>query len=227
MWKTKYPDLKTALLSNIEIDTDTGCWNWQKSLVQNKGYGRLTFKKKQYHVHRLSYELFKGEIKDGLFVCHKCNNPQCCNPDHLYLGTHYDNMQDRKKSGGYDNNPKEKLNPAICKGIRELNKLGKSVTEISEITGFGKSTINRVLRNERYPDESFVWKKSREDNLTESQVTKIRELHDDGYKNHEICKIMNIRARRVADLLKNMSYKDPDYNVTWIPEPGKSATRSK
>lgn len=227
MWKTKYPDLKTALLSNIEIDTDTGCWNWQKSLVQNKGYGRPTFKKKQYHVHRLSYELFKGEIKDGLFVCHKCNNPQCCNPDHLYLGTHYDNMQDRKKSGGYDNNPKEKLNPAICKGIRELNKLGKSVTEISEITGFGKSTINRVLRNERYPDESFVWKKSREDNLTESQVTKIRELHDDGYKNHEICKIMNIRARRVADLLKNMSYKDPDYNVTWIPEPGKSATRSK
>lgn len=227
MWKTKYPDLKTALLSNIEIDPDTGCWNWQKSLVQNKGYGRLTFKKKQYHVHRLSYELFKGEIKDGLFVCHKCNNPQCCNPDHLYLGTHYDNMQDRKKSGGYDNNPKEKLNPAICKGIRELNKLGKSVTEISEITGFGKSTINRVLRNERYPDESFVWKKSREDNLTESQVTKIRELHDDGYKNHEICKIMNIRARRVADLLKNINYKDPDYNVTWVPEPGKSSTRSR
>ena len=72
MWKTKYPDLKTALLSNIEIDPDTGCWNWQKSVTQNRGYGRLTFEKVEHRVHRLAYELFKGEINDGLFVCYKC-----------------------------------------------------------------------------------------------------------------------------------------------------------
>ncbi len=227
MWKTKYPDLQTALLSNIEIDPDTNCWNWQKSLIQNKGYGRLTFKYKAYRTHRASYEVFVGEIPDGLFVCHKCNNPRCCNPDHLYLGTHYDNMQDRKQTGGYDKSPKEKLNPQICKRIRSLSNSGKSVVKISEITGLGKTTINRVLRNERYPDKNFVWKKSRVENLSESEVTKIRELHDAGYQNHEICRLTNIRARRVADLLKNINYKDSDYEVTWVPQPGKSATRSK
>lgn len=227
MAKPKYPDLKTAILSNIEIDPNTGCWNWQMSLLQDRGYGRLTYESKAYRTHRASYETFVGKIEDGLFVCHKCNNPRCCNPDHLYLGTHYDNMQDRKQSGGYVKNGKEKLNPQICKQIRNLSNSGKSVVKISEITGLGKTTINRVLKNERYPDKDFVWKKSRVENLSESEVTKIRELHDAGYQNYEICRIMNIRARRVADLLKNINYKDSDYNVTWIPEPGKSATRSK
>ena len=78
-----------------------------------------------------------------------------------------------------------------------------------------------------FPDNTFIWKKSRVDNLSESEVAKIRELHNAGCQNHEICRIMNVRARRVADLLKNINYKDSDYSVTWIPKPGKSAARSK
>lgn len=70
----------------------TGCWLWTGAW-NGEGYGLFRHTKR---VHRFSYELHHGPIPDGLFVCHRCHVPACVNPDHLYAGTHTQNMLDRR-----------------------------------------------------------------------------------------------------------------------------------
>jgi len=87
-------------LERLSKPVPSGCIEWQ-SATRN-GYGRLIIGSRtdgtraSVSAHRLSYEVHVGEIPDGLFVCHKCDNPKCINPDHLFVGTRKDNTDDRE-----------------------------------------------------------------------------------------------------------------------------------
>ncbi len=71
------------------------CWEWTGCL--NKfGYGTARYKGKVELAHRVSYIISCGEIADGMCVCHKCDNPKCINPEHLFLGSHQENMEDMR-----------------------------------------------------------------------------------------------------------------------------------
>jgi HNH endonuclease len=96
--------LAERLRSRIVVDPETGCHNWTGT-VGRAGYGRV-----QVSAHRLAYELAHGPIPDGLLVLHKCDNPVCCNPDHLFLGTSADNMADKVRKGRHRNGSTGKLN---------------------------------------------------------------------------------------------------------------------
>lgn len=105
---TKECSRKCKILNrNIKIND---CWNWTGKISQ-KGYGCfqeiINGKKKDLYAHRESYEIFIGKIPKGFFVCHHCDNTKCCNPAHLFIGTHSDNMQDMLKKGR-QNYPKGK-----------------------------------------------------------------------------------------------------------------------
>jgi len=78
--------------------TESGCWIWT-AFVNEKGYGKFTNNGKTYRSHRLSYELYIGEIPDGLYVCHECDNTFCVNPNHLFLGSQLDNIHDMLNKG--------------------------------------------------------------------------------------------------------------------------------
>ena len=76
----------------------SGCWHY-KGCTDHDGYGRFEFCGRKVGTHRLAWLVCEGTIPIGLCVCHSCDNPQCVNPDHLWLGTNADNMRDKCSKG--------------------------------------------------------------------------------------------------------------------------------
>jgi hypothetical protein len=82
--------------------TESGCWIWVGANDGRCGYGKIKIQGKMVGAHRVSYELHIDDIPDGMYVLHKCDVPSCVNPDHLFLGTHSENMKDMYLKGRVD-----------------------------------------------------------------------------------------------------------------------------
>lgn len=93
-----YPEcIKKRLLKDLIIDNKTMCWN--RKVHKGNRYSNIRINNKLEKAHRVSYLIHKGKIEKDLLVCHKCDNPSCINPDHLFLGTQLDNMNDAQSKG--------------------------------------------------------------------------------------------------------------------------------
>lgn len=94
--------IRLKLLQNIQIKSDTNCWEWTRSKIPT-GYGTMSYAGTKQYAHRVSYEIFTGEklknsgrnTSETICVLHRCANPCCINPEHLYLGDQARNMYDR------------------------------------------------------------------------------------------------------------------------------------
>ena len=108
------PDIRERLLANYAINTETDCWEWQRAKYP-AGYGTIKIQGKTYGTHRVMYRMWYGEFDYSLFVCHKCDNRICINPDHLFLGTGSDNMKDAFAKGRLDD-ALSKANRCVMRG---------------------------------------------------------------------------------------------------------------
>ncbi len=134
--------------SNIQKDFESNCWNWLGHKNRG-GYGNITVNKKILRVHRVYYELKNGIIPKGMCVCHHCDNRGCCNPEHLFLGTHQANMTDMntKKRGNQGKIRNHKLSEEDVIKIRIKLQEGVSGYEIAENFNVKKSTIYAIKYN--------------------------------------------------------------------------------
>lgn len=102
-------------------------------------------------VHRISWQLFKGEIPFGLHVLHHCDTPPCFNPEHLFLGTNHDNILDSTRKGRretpYDGerNGRAKLTPDIVMEIRSIRPYGELRIKVADKYGVSKDTICNII----------------------------------------------------------------------------------
>lgn len=90
--------LEVRLRRNLVVDAN-GCWIWQKQKYQRYGSIKEGPSRRQIGAHRAAYTVWVGDIPEGMFVCHRCDVPKCCNPSHLFLGTPGDNVADRDSKG--------------------------------------------------------------------------------------------------------------------------------
>ncbi len=144
---------KERFFSKVQ-KTDT-CWEWTDDVHGGFGYGRLWRNGRYHRAHRVSYELHKGEIPDGMQVNHTCNNSSCVNPDHLYLGTQRDNIDDRVRADRSHRpqgvkHPMVKLTEDKVLQIRQMIKTGMYHRIIAEVFGVHKVTISDINTRKRW-----------------------------------------------------------------------------
>lgn len=135
----------------VDLGTKDVCWNWKASTV-GLGYGRMYLKRGDFRVHRVSFYIHNGVIRDDLCVCHTCDNPLCVNPHHLWQGTYAENMTDRDEKGRTrrgERHDRSKLTADDVRDIRATYATGK-VTQVKLADRFGvnnrciSSIVNRL-----------------------------------------------------------------------------------
>jgi len=155
--------LKKEVLKKV-IFEENGCWNWRNCNGIRKR-ATWVYKRKHHLATRIVYTIYKGEIQNGMHVLHTCDNPRCVNPDHLFLGTHRDNMQDKvnKNRAGkgrklqYPNSIKRgeeslksKITNSTVHTIRSMAKQGMNNVEIAQLLNTTKGIVSHVVRRKTW-----------------------------------------------------------------------------
>ena len=126
------------------------CWT-RGSIV---GYGCTVHERKIHLVHRLAWDLVHGPVPDGLCVLHKCDNPPCFNPDHLFLGTHADNIADKVAKGRQARGESaggSKLTEGCVRSIRKLYAAGGwTYARLGRLFEVHESSVRRILSNKTW-----------------------------------------------------------------------------
>jgi hypothetical protein len=152
------PSILDSLLSKADISAGPdGCWTWI-ACRNAKGYGRLTINGSGFLAHRLSYEAHVGPVPGQMCICHRCDNPPCINPAHLFLGTQADNSADMVAKGRATRARNEKsgmakLSDGQVAEMRRRRVAGESCESIAIAFDVSAPHVSRVTRGLRRPGE--------------------------------------------------------------------------
>lgn len=141
--------------NKVQLAEPNECWNWTASTNGN-GYGHLRIQDKDFTSSRLAYELVYGEIPNRLLVCHHCDNRLCCNPQHLFLGTHADNTRDMIQKGRQVDNSgaNSGMTKLTQEQVEEIQARyiqgGISQRALAKEYGISHMTVSFIFRNKHW-----------------------------------------------------------------------------
>jgi len=143
------PVLRVRFWSKVDRRSESECWPWVASVGQY-GYGQFRHDDKMRKAHRIAWELTNGPLPAHLVVCHHCDNPPCCNPAHLFVGSNADNMADMKAKGRGrclrgQTHPRARLTSLEVRAeIPDLLAHGFLQSEVGKMYGVGQAHISRI-----------------------------------------------------------------------------------
>lgn len=157
--------MNKRFFEKVLIKAGDECWNWQGTKLKS-GYGTTRVGTKKELVHRMMYRHTVGEIPENMVIMHTCDNPSCCNPNHLRLGTQKDNIHDMIQKGranyvgmNGESNPNVTLSSNQVAEIRSLYKgvqnrmrprTGPTLKELATQFKIGVSQVKRIVSNESW-----------------------------------------------------------------------------
>ncbi len=233
--------LEERFWEKVDKKADGECWNWLASKNQ-EGYGQFKIDGKMIKAHRVVYELVNGKIENDLFVLHKCDNPMCCNPKHLYLGTQQDNMTDMVNNNRHAKLKGENHGRAILtlKQVNEIRELYRSrkcnQKQLSLMYNIYQGNISDIINNKTWKDENYkhVYISGREGELNWSskltwyEVNIIREkYYKYGIRVGQLCREFGVTDGAIYKILHNLSWFDINFNPLLIIEKRDDEIREK
>lgn len=218
-------DVVNHLLERIKV-TPGGCFEWQATIDHN-GYGKVSSKKlvSQY-AHRVSFHTFRQPldgVNRGRKVCHKCDNPCCINPAHLFLGTQAENIADmvsKDRHARGERSASAKLTEENARAIVQMYADGVPTQEIQEKFGVGHFTVLAVVKGDRWGYLNLpkvpVRSKGRCQKgflnnhtvLNPEMVQEIKDLHKQGLSERAIGKKLGISRSPVSNVLTKKSFDE-------------------
>lgn len=139
-------------VENTAFLTDEDCWNWI-GCTNNRRYGSIGLAGKVIGAHCYSYLIYKGSIEEGQHVLHKCDNRRCVNPSHLFLGSNYDNIQDKINKGrlpkGDTHNSSVLLSSQVLQ-MREDYKTETRLWVLAKRYNIASSTVFKIVNRQRW-----------------------------------------------------------------------------
>lgn len=145
---------KEFMLRHMRLNEVTGCWEWTRYIMKPHRHGMMTINNKRQLVHRVAYQLWVGPIPLGMLVCHRCDNPPCFNPEHLFAGTQQDNVNDCISKGRFirgETVGNHKLTASQVIEIRSHYDSGKAtMKKLAEEFGVGKVTVFWIVHRKTW-----------------------------------------------------------------------------
>ena len=136
------------LMRRARRDETTGCLLWTGGKYAKSAYGAIVYQKRTWRAHRLAWVAHKGEIPDGLYVCHACDNPQCIAIEHLFLGTPKDNMTDMRIKGR--GRFRARLSVEQVLRVKRMLQQGRTMADVARETGVSYASVAGIRRGKNW-----------------------------------------------------------------------------
>lgn len=194
-------DKNGPLYTDTQTGETTHCWIWTGK-PDPQGYGRFQIGNQNLLAHRISFEICHNESLGEFHALHRCDNPPCINPTHLFKGTHQDNMRDRDAKGrntyySGDDHWTHKHPERLARGERN----GKNTHP--ESRGYGENHWSH-----KHPDKVVKGEHNGSSKITLADVQAIRELHRQGLSLAAIARLKNLSDTHVGRIVKGENWSD-------------------
>jgi hypothetical protein len=144
--------IKERFDQRISSEPSSGCWLWTGGTDKN-GYGRMWVASRMVQAHRVAWSLYRGPIPDGYVVCHICDCPPCCNPEHLFVGTRQDNIADMVGKRRHPRRETAGMAVLTPTAVADIQARRLSAKDYASLYGVSARLVYYIWRGERWNDD--------------------------------------------------------------------------